>query len=301
MSAYLAIVNPAAGGGRGALLSAPAIESIRAEGIAVDVFETEGPGDATDKVREAFRDGRRQFLSVGGDGTTFEVINGLFPEALDEPERPTLAILPLGTGNSFLRDFTTRGAEGTLDALKRGERQTVDVIRLEHTEGVIFFINLVSLGFVADVGDVTNRWFKRLGESGYILGVLSQLLQLRPQPIPFRVDEGPLETMPLTFLAACNSQYTGGKMHMAPDANAGDGRIDLILVGSMGRLSLIGTFPKIFHGTHLNHPATDARRATRLDFELDGPAAVMVDGEVLTLQPTRLNVLPGALDICIGE
>jgi len=301
MSSYLAIVNPAAGGGKGARLAQEAIALIREDGVQVDVVETEGPGDATDKVREAFRSGQRRFLSVGGDGTTFEVINGLFPEALDDPRRSTLGILPLGTGNSFLRDFTTRGALGTRDALKQEERQAVDVIRLEHTEGVIFFINLVSLGFVADVGDITNRRFKRLGESGYILGVLTQLARLAPRPIPFRVDGGPLETVPLTFLAACNSQYTGGKMHMAPKADTGDGLIDLILAGSMGRLSLIGTFPKIFHGTHLDHPATDSRRAARLDFELDSPVAVMVDGEVLTIQPTRLDVLPGALDLCIGE
>ena len=301
MSHYLDIVNPAAGGGSGARLAAPALDALRADGLHVKTVETQGPGDATRHVREAFQQGQRKFLSVGGDGTAFEVVNGLFPEALEAEERPTLAILPLGTGNSFLRDFTTRGAEGTRDALRRNESLQIDVIRLEHAEGVIFFLNLVSLGFVADVGDITNRYFKNLGEAGYVLGVLARLLRLQPHPIPFRVDEGPLETMPLTFLAACNSQYTGGKMHMAPNAHTGDGEIDLILAGRMGRLSLVGTFPRIFHGTHLSHPATDWRRARRVDFELEGPAAVMVDGEVLMLQPTRLDVLPGALDLCIGE
>src|SRR5580704_5338393 len=78
---YLAIVNPAAGGGRTRKLLGPALERLRAGGIAVEVAETQAPADATRIVREAYARGRRKFLAVGGDGTSYEVVNGLFPQA----------------------------------------------------------------------------------------------------------------------------------------------------------------------------------------------------------------------------
>jgi len=105
---YLAIVNPAAGGGRSRKMLGSALERLRAGGVTVDVAETQGPGDATRLARDAYGRGRRRFIAVGGDGTSYEVVNGLFPEA-SAGERPKLGFLPLGTGNSFLRDFSRRG------------------------------------------------------------------------------------------------------------------------------------------------------------------------------------------------
>ena len=96
---FLAIVNPAAGGGRCRKLVGPALEKLRAGGLTLDVVETHAPGEATQLTRDAYGRGYRAFLGVGGDGTSYEIVNGLFPEAL-EGERPTLGFLPLGTGNS---------------------------------------------------------------------------------------------------------------------------------------------------------------------------------------------------------
>src|SRR4030088_876837 len=117
----LAIVNPAAAGGRSRKLLGPALQRLRAGGIEVDISKTLGPGDATRIAREAYGRGVRHFIAVGGDGTSYEVVNGLYPEASRE-ERPTLAFLPLGTGNSFLRAFSDRGGEHAIESLLAGQR-----------------------------------------------------------------------------------------------------------------------------------------------------------------------------------
>src|SRR5215831_11635361 len=96
-NAYFAIVNPAAGGGRARSLFGPAFDRLRAEGLAIDIRETSASGHAADLARAAWNEGYRKFISVGGDGTAFEVINGLFPLADNSPS-PRLAFLPLGTG-----------------------------------------------------------------------------------------------------------------------------------------------------------------------------------------------------------
>ena len=123
---YLAIVNPAAGGGRSHKLLGPALERLRAGGVEVKVAVTKARGEATEMARSAYGRGVRNFVAVGGDGTAYEIVNGLYPEALDG-ERPTLAFLPLGTGNSFLRDFSDRGVEHAIEALLAGRRRACDV------------------------------------------------------------------------------------------------------------------------------------------------------------------------------
>ena len=127
---YLAIVNPAAGGGRSRQLLPAALTRLRSAGIEVDVRETSALGHATEIARQAWSEGYRKFISVGGDGTSYEIINGLFP-LVDGDETPTLGFLPLGTGNSFLRDFSDQGVEYAMESLIAGRWRKCDVLRLD--------------------------------------------------------------------------------------------------------------------------------------------------------------------------
>jgi diacylglycerol kinase (ATP) len=111
---FLAIVNPAAGGGRCGRMAQDALAKLRTAQLDIEVAETSGPGQATSLARAAYARGCRQFIAVGGDGTACEIVNGLFPEAAGGlsagvDQRPTLGFLPLGTGNSFLRPLSKTG------------------------------------------------------------------------------------------------------------------------------------------------------------------------------------------------
>lgn len=296
-SRFLAVVNPAAGGGACGRHAVATLDRLRQSGLQVDVFETRAAGEARVRAREELAAGRRDFIAVGGDGTSFEIVNGL----LDQPiagARPSLGFLPLGTGNSFLRDFTEKGAEYAIEALQSGKRRPCDVIKVTHTAGVLHYINIFSIGFVADVGATRNRHFSGLGEFGYTLGTVLRVAGLHPYVFPMTIAgrEGE-DREPLTFLSINNSRFTGGKMMMAPDANTRDGLLDIIRVGKMGRLALLRTFPKIFKGTHVQHPAVSCYQATAVDLRLGGEVDVMIDGEMMKLNPTRLEVIPGAIDV----
>jgi diacylglycerol kinase (ATP) len=297
MPKFLAIVNPAAGGGRCGRLADEAIASLRKASLDVDVARTNAAGEATTLAREAYRSGIRDFIAVGGDGTGFEIVNGLYPEALEGGVRPSLGFLPLGTGNSFLRDFSTDGASYSANSLIKGLRRPCDVVRLRHKEGDVFYINILSLGFVADVCTLANERFKRFGELGYGLGVMMTVAGLSCAPIPFAADGGPIQAQPLAFVSINNSRFTGGKMMMAPLADIADGHVDIVAVGKLGRFKLVRTFPKIFDGTHVDDPAVSTMRARSLSFHVSGPLAAMIDGEVISLWPERLDVLPHALEV----
>jgi diacylglycerol kinase (ATP) len=298
-SRFFAIVNPAAGGGRCGKLAPGALGRVRQAGIDLEIAQTNRAGEATSLARAAYAQGYRNFLAVGGDGTSYEIVNGLFPEA-ETQGRPALGFLPLGTGNSFLRDFTSRGVEHTIEALRRKSRRSCDVIRLRHEAGEIYFINMLNLGFAADAGEVANRRFKRWGAASYILGVLATLARLEHLEFPHRVPGADdWDRRPCLFLAFANTKFTGGKMMMAPHADPADGKIEYVRWSPVGRLRLLWNFPRLFSGTHITHTLASRAAVERVDLDLGGPVNVIVDGEVLRLDCHSVEVLPAALDVIV--
>jgi len=297
--AFLAVLNPAAGGGRGRKLVGPALDRVRAGGIAVDLIETNAPGQALQIARDAYAQGRRKFIAIGGDGTSYEIVNGLFPrESSAQP--PTLAFLPLGTGNSFLREFSDRGVEHAIDALLARRSQPCDVLRMRHADGVIHFINLLSMGFAADVANLRARRFSAWGELGYQSSIFVSLVRLRRRPFPLRADgQSAIDRRPCLFLTFNNSKFTGGTMLIAPKAETNDGLIEYVRWGPIGRVGLIRNLPTLYDGTHIQHPLAERQAAKRIDFYLDAPVDIMVDGEVMTLQCQTLDVLPSALEVVV--
>jgi diacylglycerol kinase (ATP) len=294
---YLAIVNPAAGGGRSRKLLAPALDRLQAGGIEATVAETRAPGEATEIAREAYGRGVRNFIAVGGDGTSYEIVNGLYPQP-PGGERPTLAFLPLGTGNSFLRDFSHQGVEYGIGSLLAHRSRPCDVLRLRHRTGVIHYINLLSMGFTADVATLRARRFSGWGELGYITSIFLTLARFKRRPFPVRVEGATgFDSRRCLFLTFNNSKFTGGTMMIAPQAEIDDGLVEYVRWGPIGRLGLIRNLPGLYDGTHIEHPLAERQAARRVEFKLESPADVMVDGEVLSLHCEELDVLPAALNI----
>ena len=297
MAQFLAIVNPAAGGGKSRKLLTPALERLRAGGIDIAVAETRAAADATHIARDAYRQGVRHFIAVGGDGTSYEIVNGLYPLALGG-ERPTLGFLPLGTGNSFLRDFSDRGVEYAIESLLAHRSRPCDVLRLRHRSGVIHYINLLSMGFSADVATLRDRRFSHWGELGYITSIFLTLARFNRRSFPVRAaGDANFDDRRCLFVTFNNSKFTGGTMMIAPQAKIDDGLIEYVRWGPIGRIGLIRNLPGLYDGTHIEHPLAERNAPRRVEFNLESPVDVMVDGEVLTLHCEELDVLPAALNV----
>jgi diacylglycerol kinase (ATP) len=323
---FLGIINPAAGGGRCGERVRAALDRLRSAGIALDTVETSAPGEASRIAREAYARGYRKFLAVGGDGTSYEIVNGLFPgsrEGRSQESRfqvsgpgsqvvsgadehlPTLGFLPLGTGNSFLRDFEDlssgrSGLEHAIQALEARRSRPCDVLRLTHKEGTVYYTNLLSVGFAADVAALRHRRFQGLGQAGYLLSIFLCLARLDRRPFPVRLQgQQEFDSRRCLFLTFNNSKFTGGTMMIAPDAVTDDGLIEYVRWGPIGRLGLIRNLATLYDGTHTQHPLAERQAVRRVEFQLDAPVDVMVDGEVLTLECQAIDVLPAALRVVV--
>src|SRR4029077_18607680 len=142
------------------------------------------------------------------------------------------------------------------------------------------------------------RRFRGHGELGYIISIFLGLARLHRRPFPVRAD-GDREfcLRRCLFFQFKNSKYRGGTMMIAPQAEVNSGLIEYVRWGAIGRLGLMRNLPKLYDGTHIKHPLAERQSVKRVEFDLNAPVDVMVDGEVLTLHCEELDVLPGALNV----
>lgn len=300
------VCNPAAGHGRCAQALPGVVSTLRAGGCDVHALTTERPGHAAALAAEAVRDGCDLIVALGGDGTVNEVVSGLL--ANDVAGQIPVAVVPAGTGNSFARDFglTPQKRDEAIARLMEGQARSIDAARVDYqaagTMQTAYCINVFGIGFMAQVADATNRRFKALGGLGYSLAVFWQLAALRAPSTRVEVEyDGQRTTLeePMPLVAVCNSQWTGDKMWIAPQADASDGALDVLTLGRLSRLELIRLFPRIFGGTHLAHPAVQTMRAHRITLAPETPSPLLIDGEVLGTTPVTVEVLPGAFSVVV--
>ena len=290
----LAIVNPASGGGRCGRNAPRVLDEWARRGRAFDAATTRGPGDATEIAGRARLEGRRAFVAMGGDGTLFEVVNGLARPGADDSDL-VVCVAPLGTGNSLARDLPSVSLDHVDEDEAFSRACATDLLRVTCRERTFYCANMISYGFAAAVGRVVNNHLKPLGPLGYSVGVLWMVAWLAPHLLPYRLDGGTMRREKLTLLSVANSRYTGAAMLMAPDARIDDGLIDIISSGKLGRLELLRLFPKIFDGSHVGHRAVRQERSTSLEFDFDGPVGMIADGEYIEATPQRIDIVPKAL------
>jgi diacylglycerol kinase (ATP) len=297
------ILNPVSGKGRARRAAPDVRTALETAGHVVTVLTTDRTGAARRHAVQALRDGCEALVTLGGDGTLSEAVDGVLSSG-PWPEALTVTPLPLGTGNSFVRHFGPQTGDwrAALAALIRGERRWVDAARVVMADGAVrHMVNVFGTGFMAHAADTGNRRFKWLGGSRYTAGVLWQVARLSVPRTVVSLEGPDAQTIdrPATLVAVCNTQWTGEDMWIAPRAEAADGLFDVLVVGPLTRFELLRLFPKIFKGTHVNDPAVACYRASRIGIEPRSESPLLIDGEVLGRTPATVDVLPRAVQIAL--
>lgn len=297
----VAVVNPkAANGATGRHWPRLAKLIGSALGQFTPVF-TASCGDGTRLARQAIEQGAELVVSVGGDGTHNEVLNGLLDgKGLRNPDS-RMAVVPAGTGGDLRRSLGL--SESQRDVIGRlGEgRRRVDVGRLEFTDdqgapGARFFLNVSSCGVSGKVVEVVNSSGKWLGgRLSFAIGSARALAGYRDQRIRLRLDGGEARELSITALAIANGQYFGGGMRVAPAAEMDDGLFDVTIWKGFTLADFILKSSSLYSGRHLELPGVESHRATRVEAESQETVLIDLDGERPGRLPAAWQVLPGAL------
>ena len=293
------VVNPVAGHGMGLKCFRRLEPKLRASFPGLDVRMSEFAGHAVEIGRRAAEERPSRVLCLGGDGTAFEVVNGLRGEG-GTVAFPEIGLIPAGTGNSFVRDFGIDSPEAALEGILAGRRRAVDLIDFEYRDGGRpvrrLALNILGVGLIADILKLTNERLKFLGAAGYSLAVLLRLAKGMDNRIEITAD-GRTWSIRDSALVVSNSKFTGGKMKIAPEADPADGRADLVVFREVNRREIVAIFKRVFSGTHVTHPKVETTTAADIAIEAAPAQRLMADGELLGETPLRLRVLPRALTI----
>jgi diacylglycerol kinase (ATP) len=296
------IVNPAAGAGKTAKKWPQIMTLLKSLGLDFEHDVTEAPGHAIELAKSAAKKGYEIVVSVGGDGTIHEIVNGLHEAGATTDV--VVGIVNTGTGADYIRTLGVprRYKEACKCLLSRG-RRTVDLGVVEYTKGgqrkKRLFVNFAGIGFDAEVVKATTEKFKALGDMpSYLMGLFSTLMSYENRDVSITIDGEHGERRICTIMLN-NGRYAGGGMMPAPNADPGDGFFDLVIIDDITKPDLIMSIPRIYRGTHLTHPKVTLMRAREVEITPTLTSAVQADGELLGEAPARFTVLPAALTVII--
>lgn len=281
--------------------------ALSAAGLPHELVETRAPGDATERVREARRDGVDCVALVGGDGTVNEAAQAYIDERGEVIPGPELALIPAGTGGDFRKTFDLADDfEVAIERLARAAPRPIDlgVLELVATDGspvTKAFLNIASFGIGGLTDRIVNESPKWMGgRVAFFVGTLRAMLVYEHAPVRVTVDGEPWFEGPILNVALANGRYFGGGMKIAPEADPTDGRLDVVALHDLDRLAATALSTKIYKGTHIGAHGVRTTRASVVEaapLRPDDVVLIDLDGETPGRLPIRARLAKGALAI----
>lgn len=309
---WLVIVNPKASIGK-AEKDWPQIKQIFInEGIAFDFVVTEHQGHAIELVRDNITErGYKKIISIGGDGTNNEIINGIFTQQRFPTEQITMGIIPMGTGNDWRRTFGFNiDYQENVNIIKAGCTFKHDVGKVTYFNHgdpqVRYFLNAAGTGLDEAVCNSTNA-LKQQGKGGtarYMINVAKCLFGYDCIHIQLEVDDKLVFDDEILSLSVGNGRFNGGGMMMMPNAIPNDGLFDITVIRKVSFPKFAANISKVYDGTFINklkEVSTYMGRKIRIVSIPEHSLMLETEGETLTNSPFDFEMLPKAINMIVPE
>lgn len=303
-STFTLIANPAARAGRARVQLPALVEALELAGAEFRTRLTEGPGHATELVRQELAKGTPGVAIVGGDGTINEAVNGFFtPDGTLTDTSTWLGLLPCGTGGDFRKTVhVSNEIPAMVQQLMNGQTRRVDVGFCQYMDhdgeaGGRAFINIGSFGVSGLVNQLVESGPKWLGgKPAFFIGTLQALLKYHSSKVRVSVDGHARESR-IVNVAIANGQFFGGGMHIAPEAKIDDGEFDVVSLEQPGLMPQIRLARHVYGGTALHREGVHYRRGKVVLAEplQSKPVLIELDGETPGRLPATFEVHPGAI------
>jgi diacylglycerol kinase (ATP) len=282
------LVNPAARGGRAVRFLDPVVRRLREGDRPVSVIVGTSAADALDLARTAVGGEPAALVAFGGDGLVHLAV-----QALAGTEVP-LGIIPAGTGNDIADalGIPKKDPLAAAGIVTGGKTRRIDAARIGGAE---WFAGVVACGFDSRVNERANRLTWPSGTARYIRAMVQELRVFRPIPFTLTLD-GVVTEHEAMLVAVANTRSYGGGMRVCPGARPDDGLLDVLVLGALPKGEFLRTFPRVYRGTHVSHPAVAISRARSVTVAAVGVVAY-ADGERVGPVPVTCVVEPGALRV----
>ncbi len=283
---YTLIVNPTSGRGVALKRLREIEEILKQRSLEYRIEQASKPMDAARIAREAAAHRPEGIIAVGGDGTLFEIINGMIGS--DVP----LLFASCGTGNDFVR--TLKLPKDPVEALLQqldAPTSRIDVGRMND----YYFLNVAGTGFDVEVLRNAEKYKERYtGLRTYLFGLFDAIRDFRPMTAHVSIDDGPEEEVSFSILSIGNGRYIGGGMKAVPDALLDDGLFDVVTVRPVSKPAIALLIAFYIAGKHIALKLGVLRRCRKLSIRRPG-MTLNLDGELFSADSARFELLPGAL------
>ncbi|MCB0896430.1 MAG: diacylglycerol kinase [Nocardioidaceae bacterium] len=281
------LTNPTAGKGRGARFRDAAAERLRGAGVTVRTLEGRDADEALDLARGVVAEGVDALVLCGGDGMVHLGI-----QAVAGTGTP-IGLVPAGTGNDVARyfDVPRKDPVAAAERLLASSSRTVDLAR----SGTKYFVTVLAAGFDAVVNERANKMTWPKGQMRYNIATLAELRTFEPLPYTLELD-GETRTLDAMLVAVGNGPSFGGGLRITEGAILDDGLLDVVVIKPMSKPGLIRTYPKLFKGTHVTHPAYEHHRVRTVTVAAPGIVSY-ADGERFGPLPLTVECAAGALTV----
>ena len=295
MKKFYLTVNPYGGGKRGPKILKNILPLFEEKNIQLTIIETEYAGHNKELANQLDMNGYDGFCCIGGDGTMYEVINGLMTR--EDRQKFPIGLITGGTGNSFMHDLDCLDPMDAAKRIVKGERRSIDIFSCKANGEQYYGFNILGWGIPTDANILADklRW---MGSQRYNLSSIVEVLRHKKRFARVAIDGNSIGA-DFAFIIGCNTIHTGKGMKMAPLARLNDGLIDLIIVRKVSRLKLLKLFPKVFSGKHIGDPGVDYRQVKQFSIIPEEDCQLNLDGEVLGSTPVEVQVLPNEIELLL--
>lgn len=298
---YTIIINPVAGRGAGKQ-NWEAVQSLLKEReVGYTVYLTEKNPSTIDYCQQQIGMGARDFIVIGGDGTLWEVANGILGQSKIDSKDFTLSVIPVGTGNDWCRTFNIPfDHEKAFEIISKGNFLYQDVGKVSfYNDGQKqsrYFINVTGMGFDAFVAYKISLKRSKGTSFSYLWNLLTCLFHYKSTDVTMTYDGEQFAKLVFSMSVGIG-KYNGGGMMQLPNAVPNDGFFEITTINNMGKFELIRNIKRLYDGSIIEHPKVDAFRAKKIKIESSPKIKIELDGEVCGESPFEFEIIQECLRV----
>ena len=286
MKKFYIIVNPAGGKKKGLRILDQVRPQFEKHKAKINVLKTAYAGHARDYAKTIDYKGYDGICAVGGDGTMFELINGM----LDREDKKTLplGLITGGTGNAFMHDLDCLEPQRAVERILKCKQRFIDVAEIVTNNKKYYSFNIIAWGLANDAAKLAEK-LRIFGRFRYDIASVVEVIRGKKRIARLSYGDTTIDG-DFVFIIGCNTIHTGKGMKMAPKASIDDGKIDLIIVKKASKLKLLKLFPKIFTGDHIKSKLVDYVQVKEFSINTDYNSSLMIDGEIIGNSPCNVKI-----------
>ena len=300
INSWFLIANPTAGNCNFSSVWKQIQQSLKTHSIEFSFAFTKHSKHEIELVQNAIQQGFRNIISVGGDGTLHNVVNGIMTQRYVKSSEVTVGVIPIGTGNDWIKTYNIpKKIEKVVELISKKNTvlQDIGFIQLEKTSA--YFNNVAGLGYDGYVVNKTNK-LKRFGSIAYLLGGISGLFFYKRTTFKIEVDNQTIETNCLmTLFGIC--KFSAGGMQLTNYKDSSNGLFDVTIAKNLNLLDLLLNLKKLYNGKIINHKKVEeftskTIKVTPLSAE---KPFIQADGELLGVGAVEVSIIEKALNFVI--